>query len=57
MKIILTELELKEAVAAYIGKRMPDDMGRVYCAEIASIKVKRRTSSEDATGIVVDIKE
>jgi hypothetical protein len=54
VKIFLSEEELKQAVRDYIGKRMPDDLGRRYFPEIESIKVKRRTSSEEATGIIIE---
>jgi len=55
MKIFLNQDELKEALRDYISKRFPDDLGRRYCPEIRSIKVKRRTSSEETAGVSIEL--
>jgi len=55
MRIVLSELELKEALSAYIGKRV--NPKGTPPPEIKSIKVRRKHSSEEASGVVVELRE
>ena len=55
MRIYLSEPELKEAVSAYIGQRV--NPKGTPPPEIKSIKVRRKHSSEEASGVVIELKE